>query len=102
MVIEWLKFRMAPENREKYIEIDNQIWTAALRRYPGFISKEVWLDPNDLEAVIYVIRWSTREQWKAIPEDELDQVTAEFDAALGFEYEMAESSEFQVRRFAHD
>lgn len=99
MVIEWLKFRMASENRERYVQLDTDIWTAALQGYPGFVSKEIWIDPSDAEVVICVIRWSSREQWKSISETELTQVTQAFDEALGFPYEMVESKEFQVRRF---
>lgn len=99
MVIEWLKFRLAPEHRETYIELDTEIWTAALRQYPGFVSKEVWIDPTDSATVVFVIRWASREQWKAISAAELDRIAARFDAALGFAYEMVASGEFQVRRF---
>ncbi|MBD0335465.1 MAG: TIGR03792 family protein [Cyanobacteria bacterium Co-bin13] len=99
MVIEWLKFRMAPENRERYVELDSEIWTAALSQYPGFVSKEVWIDPHEAGELILVIRWATREQWKAIPEADLARVTERFDAAFGLPYEMVESTEFQVRRF---
>ncbi|HEY9878977.1 MAG TPA: TIGR03792 family protein [Leptolyngbyaceae cyanobacterium] len=99
MVIEWLKFRMAPENRERYVQLDTEIWTTALQNYPGFVSKEVWIDPEDTEVVICVIRWRSREQWKSISEAELAEVTRTFDEALGFSYDMVESKEFQVRRF---
>jgi uncharacterized protein (TIGR03792 family) len=99
MVIEWLKVRTAPENRERYIELDTEIWTAALAQYPGFVSKEVWIDPADAGAVIFLIRWASREQWKAIPEADLAAVTDRFDAAFGQPYDMVESAEFQVRRF---
>ncbi|MBD0268818.1 MAG: TIGR03792 family protein [Cyanobacteria bacterium Co-bin8] len=99
MVIEWLKFCMSPESRERYIELDTEIWTAALSQYPGFVSKEVWIDPDDAGSLIFVIRWATREQWKAIPEADLTQITERFDAAFGLSYEMVESTEFQVRRF---
>ncbi|MEO1182047.1 MAG: hypothetical protein AAFX51_14625, partial [Cyanobacteria bacterium J06636_28] len=36
MVIEWLKFRVDPAERSRYLEIDEAIWTAALKTYPGF------------------------------------------------------------------
>lgn len=100
MVIEWLRFSMAPENREAYIQRDTEIWTPFLQQAAGFVSKETWLDPIDDAAVIFVIRWASREQWKAIPEAALAEVTERFDAALDFPYEMSESTEFQVRRFS--
>lgn len=99
MVIEWLKIRLPSEQRERYIRLDDEIWTPALQKYPGFISKETWISPDDPELVIFVIRWRTREEWFAIPEDELAEVNARFDEAFGFEHSIEESKEYQVRRF---
>lgn len=99
MVIEWLKFQMDPENREAYIQADTEIWTKALERYPGFVSKEVWIDPEEPDAVFFIIRWASRDQWKAIPPAELEQISQKFDTALGFSYELVAIQEYQVRRF---
>ncbi|PSN18542.1 TIGR03792 family protein [filamentous cyanobacterium CCP5] len=99
MVIEWLTFEMAPEHRERFIQADTEIWTAALSQYSGFVSKEIWIDPARENQVTAVIRWSTREAWKSIPGDALEPVAQRFNQALEFDYEMVESREFQVRRF---
>ena len=99
MIIEWLKFRMPADQRERYIQFDDEIWTPALQQYPGFIAKETWISPEDAEVVIFVIRWRSREDWFSIPERELADINARFDAALGFDYTMEASQEFQVRRF---
>ncbi|NEZ57488.1 TIGR03792 family protein [Leptolyngbyaceae cyanobacterium CCMR0082] len=96
MVIEWLKFRVEPAQRGRYLEIDEEIWTTALESYPGFLDKTTWLDPNHDDEVIFVIAWATREQWKSIPEEELEQINQRFDAALGIDYDLMESKEFIV------
>ncbi len=96
MVIEWLKFRVDPAQRDRYLAIDDEIWTSALATYPGFIDKTVWLDPNRDDEVIFVIAWATREQWKAIPQEEIDQINQRFDAALGIDHYLIESKEFSV------
>ncbi len=101
MVIELLKFKGPAQQREEYIQKDAQIWTTALAKYPGFLGKEVWIDPNDPTQVILVIHWRTKEDWKAIPAKELMAIAKDFDEALGFKYEMIESSEYQVRKFPH-
>ena len=78
------------------------VWTEALARYPGFISKEVWLDPGADDTVILIIRWHSRAQWKAIPEPELNLIQQRFDAEVGDRpYALTESREFQVRKFCH-
>ncbi|MDJ0696362.1 MAG: TIGR03792 family protein [Cyanobacteria bacterium J06639_18] len=99
MVIELLKFKMDPAVREKFIQKDEDIWTNALRKYSGFLGKEVWINPNDKGEVTIIVQWETREQWKSIPQKDLDVIEAKFDSSLDFNYEMIESSEYQVRKF---
>ncbi|MGB3199283.1 MAG: TIGR03792 family protein [Nodosilinea sp.] len=99
MVIEWLTFAVEPEHRETFIRLDNDIWTAALSQYPGFISKEVWISPDLHDQVVFMVRWQTREQWKSIPQEELDAVEREFDGAVEFNYRMIDAREYQVRRY---
>ncbi|BAZ38188.1 hypothetical protein NIES4101_41240 [Calothrix sp. NIES-4101] len=96
MVVELLKFKVPLEQQAEYIQKDAQIWTASLARYPGFLGKEVWIDPNLPEEVTFVIHWATRDDWKAIPEQDLNAISQRFDASLGFTCEMIESSEYQV------
>ena len=94
MIVEWLKFRMDPAQRQHYIDTDSAIWTPTLAQYPGFIDKATWLDPAHDDEVVLVIRWASREQWKAINEDELTEITQRFDEAFGASYDMLESKEF--------
>ena len=100
MVIEWLKFTVSPEVREKFIKKDEAIWTAALATYPGFLGKEIWLEPTRADNIIFIIRWQSRQQWKSIPVEDLTMIEQRFAAAMGKDnYEMIESKEFQVRKF---
>ncbi|MEO0947608.1 MAG: TIGR03792 family protein [Cyanobacteria bacterium J06641_5] len=100
VVIEWLEFRVAAGFREEFVRIDERIWTAALMRYPGFIGKEVWLDPGADDRLVLVIRWHSRAQWKAIPEVELTMIQKEFDLAVGDRaHTLVKSAEFQIRKF---
>jgi len=97
VVIELLKVKVAPEHREQYIQKDAEIWTQAIARYPGFLGKEVWLNPNEPSEVILVIRWATREQWKSIPPERLQQISQEFDQQLGYTHQIVDSAEYQAR-----
>jgi uncharacterized protein (TIGR03792 family) len=101
MEIEWLKVRVSPELREQYVQKDAEIWTAFLAKYPGFLSKEVWISPDNLAEVILVIHWANFEAWKAIPAEELERVEAEFNQAMGNTYTIVESGRYQVRKRFH-
>ncbi|MBE9043525.1 TIGR03792 family protein [Pleurocapsales cyanobacterium LEGE 10410] len=102
MVIEWLKFRVDSQSRERFIQQDEAIWTASLSTYPGFLGKEVWIEPNAPGRVIFTIRWQTREQWKSIPAEDLAKIEQRFSAVMkkmNIDYKMIESKEFQIRKF---
>ncbi|NDJ21876.1 TIGR03792 family protein [Nostoc sp. B(2019)] len=101
MVIEFLKFHVAPDLRENFIQKDAEIWTAALAKYPGFLGKEVWITPDNSKEVILIIHWATREQWKAIPQADLQAIEDKFAQAVGKSHPIVESAEYQVRKFPH-
>lgn len=97
MIIELLKVKVTPEYREQFIQKDAEIWTIAIARIPGFLGKEVWINPNQPEEVILVIRWATREQWKSIPLAQLEEISKQFAHHMGnISYELLDSSEYQV------
>ena len=102
MVIEWLKFNVDSDSREEFIQQDEKIWTASLSTYPGFLGKEVWIEPNAPAKVIFTIRWETREQWKSIPIKDLATIEQQFSAVMSkmnINYKMIESKEYQIRKF---
>lgn len=97
MVIEWLQFKVPQDKWDAFLARDEEVWTAGLRRYPGFIGKETWIDPLK-EEIILVIHWETRTQWKAVPQDEID----ELDRQMGdLRMPIVHSYEYQVRKFLH-
>lgn len=99
MVIEWLKIKVASELREKFIAKDAQIWTAMLSGYPGFLSKEVWINPETPTEVVLIIRWQTLEQWKSIPADKLVETDKLFTKEFGEPQEIIEAAQYQFRKF---
>jgi uncharacterized protein (TIGR03792 family) len=78
MVIEFLSFDVPAAKRQAFLAADALIWTAALSQYPGFISKDTWID-QESGHVVAMIRWQTLEAWKSIPADEL----AAIDGKMG-------------------
>lgn len=97
MVIEWLKFEVAPDLIDHYIKVDEEVWTTTLRQYPGFLGKQVWLDPDHLDAAILIIYWSDREAWKNVPADVLEATEKEFVKRLGSNnHKLIETKEFHM------
>jgi uncharacterized protein (TIGR03792 family) len=53
-----------------------------------------------MDEVIMLIRWQTRDQWKSIPQQDLDTIEKQFAQKMqGKKYQMLESLEYQVRKF---
>ncbi len=99
MVIEWLKVRVSPDVREKFIEKDAEIWTSTLASYPGFLSKEVWINPDNPTEVVLIIHWESREQWQSIPPEQLAKTEEQFVREFGEQHQIIETAQYQVRKF---
>lgn len=100
MVIEWLKFKVEPQCKEKFIEKDEQTWTATLAKYSGFLGKEVWINPFIDDEIILVIHWETRQDWSAVPQKVLEDTERQFSEQMGkAQYKLIETGEYQVRKF---
>lgn len=97
MVIEWLRFEVPPEKWEAFICRDEEVWTAALKNFSGFLGKEVWVDPVQKE-VVMLNRWDSLEQLQSIPAREVERL----DGMMGdLQMPIIESREYQVRKFLH-
>lgn len=99
MVIEWLKVKVSPELREKFLQKDAEIWTSMLASYPGFLGKEVWIDPQTPTEIVLVIRWASREAWESVPSERLKQVEHHFAQEFGEQQQIIEAAEYQVPKF---
>jgi uncharacterized protein (TIGR03792 family) len=98
VVIEYLKFMVVPDLREKFVQQDDEIWTPLLSQSSGFLGKEVWISPDELSEVVVIIRWVSVDQWQAIPAAQLQETEAKFAEAMGDTYELVNSSAYQVRK----
>ncbi|MEG4806062.1 TIGR03792 family protein [Microcoleus sp. F8-D3] len=97
MIIEWLRFKVPPEKWEAFIRRDEEVWTAGLRNFAGYLGKEIWVDAVENE-VVMLIRWETREKWKSVPQSTIDELDRQMGDLL---IAIAESREYQVRKFLH-
>lgn len=97
MVVEWLRVRVPTPWQEPYLEADARIWTPVLATQPGFLGKQVWLEPSQPEELILVIHWASLVQWKAIPGEILQATEAHFVAVVGQSFSLLESRVFEVQ-----
>ncbi len=74
MVIEFLTFDVPPGEVDAWLPIEEANWSRFLEAQDGFVRKEMWRSADDPGKVHAVIWWESMEQWKAIPQHELDAV----------------------------
>jgi uncharacterized protein (TIGR03792 family) len=96
MVIEWLRYHVPTEFQTAFLEADARIWTVTLEAQPGFLSKESWLEPADLQTITLVIRWASLADWKSISAAVLKEADREFVLTLRRKFEMLEARTFEV------
>ena len=77
-VIELLRLQVPAAGREAWLEAERRSWQPWLEQQPGFLGRELLWDSQHEEATL-VIRWASREQWKAIPSAEVERVQREFE-----------------------
>lgn len=97
MVIELLRFRVSPDQREAFIARDAEIWTPVLAARLGFLGKLALADRNDPSQVVLITHWETLEHWQAFPDDLRQALDAQMrDLYTGFSLEVHD-----VRRNTH-
>jgi hypothetical protein len=50
MAIEWLTIEVPEADRDRFMVTDREIWTTFLANCPGFIRKQVWVNPEQTRA----------------------------------------------------
>jgi uncharacterized protein (TIGR03792 family) len=96
MVIEWLRIAVPAARQDAYLFHDRVIWTAELSRWPGYVGKTVWHEPDALDHLVLVIEWDSLRQWKAIPEAVLIETDRRMEAAMGELFPIIESRTFNT------
>lgn len=79
-VVEHLRLRVPKGGREAWLRAELETWDPWLREKKGFVEREVLWD-RTLEEGVLLIHWSSHEDWKAIPEQEVAEIQERFEAA---------------------
>ena len=80
-VIEQLRLRVPEPHRELWLQAEASSWQPWLEQQQGFLGRDLFWDPEREEGLL-LIRWTSREQWKAIPQAEVLRVQARFEAEV--------------------
>ena len=77
-VVEHLRIQVPSGGRQAWLEAERGSWEPWLARQEGFIGRDLLWDPEAEEGTL-LIRWRSREAWKAIPEQEVEEVQERFE-----------------------
>lgn len=80
-ITEQLRLKVPEDQRRIWLEAERATWEPWLAGQDGFLGRELLWDPVHGEATL-LIRWASRDQWKAIPQDEIDAVQARFELVV--------------------
>lgn len=77
-VVEHLRVKVPAEARQAWLEAERGSWEPWLQRQPGYLGRQLLWDPSREEGTL-LIRWASRQQWKAIPLAEVEAVQQQFE-----------------------
>ena len=77
-VVEHLRVKVSAEARQAWLEAERGSWDPWLAQQPGYLGRELLWDSEREEGTL-LIRWASREQWKQIPEAEIEAVQERFE-----------------------
>ena len=78
VVVEHLRIKVPAAGRQAWLEAEQGSWEPWLQKQDGFLGRELLWDSAREEGTL-LIRWASREQWKAIPEAEVEAVQERFE-----------------------
>ena len=77
-VVEHLRVKVPTEARQAWLEAERGSWDPWLKQQPGYLGRDLLWDPEREEGTL-LIRWASRDQWKAIPLEEVEAVQERFE-----------------------
>ncbi len=78
IVVEYLRLDVQEQARQAWIKAEKESWEPWLAKQSGFLGRQMFWDKEKEEAML-LISWANREDWKSIPQSEVDAVQAQFE-----------------------
>lgn len=102
IAVEELTFQVDTAARDRFVELDDAIWTRHLAEQAGFLRKEVWLGRVDSASgkatVKLIIHWRSKAAWDAVPRAGLEATDRRFAKAMKEigDYRMVSSKAYEL------
>ena len=77
-VVEHLRVKVPAEGRQAWLAAEQGSWEPWLAQQDGFLDRQLLWDAEREEGTL-LIRWASKEQWKAIPPEAVDGVQERFE-----------------------
>jgi uncharacterized protein (TIGR03792 family) len=77
-VVEHLRVKVPAEARQAWLDAERGSWEPWLAQQEGYLGRDLLWDAEREEGTL-LIRWASREQWKAIPLGEVEAVQERFE-----------------------
>ena len=78
VVVEHLRIKVPADGRAAWLQAEQGSWEPWLEKQDGYLGRDLFWDSEREEGTL-LIRWASREQWKAIPETEVEAVQERFE-----------------------
>jgi len=77
-VVEHLRVKVPAEGRQAWLAAEQGSWEPWLVQQDGFLDRQLLWDAEREEGTL-LIRWASKEQWKAIPPEAVEAVQERFE-----------------------
>jgi len=77
-VVEHLRVKVPAEGRQAWLAAEQGSWEPWLAQQDGFLDRQLLWDAEREEGTL-LIRWASKDQWKAIPPEAVEAVQARFE-----------------------
>ena len=78
VVVEHLRIKVPADGRAAWLQAEQGSWEPWLEKQDGYLGRDLLWDSEREEGTL-LIRWASREQWKAISEAEVEAVQERFE-----------------------
>jgi uncharacterized protein (TIGR03792 family) len=96
VAMEYLRVKVRPEEVDRFVQADRDVWTTFLSQQPGFLHKQVLCSKTTPGEIVMLTQWRSREEWKSISQDLLDETDRKFTVAMGRSVPFTETGEYMM------